>query len=91
METPVQPVQNTLSADQQPLNFKEWALNIFLASLPIIGIILLLVWAFSDSGNIHRRAWAKGMLLIALIGLIFTFLMFLLFGGVITALLMNQH
>ena len=74
-------IETQLPHDQKPLNFKEWALNIFLASLPLIGLILLLVWAFNDSGNIHRKAWAKGMLLIYLISIILAVLILFVFGG----------
>lgn len=70
-----------INANQKPLNFKEWALNLFLASIPIVGFILLLVWAFGDSGNIHRKEWAKGRLLIALLVFILTMLFLFFFGG----------
>ena len=74
-------IETQLPQDQKPLNFKEWALNIFLAGLPLIGLILLLVWAFNDSGNIHRKEWAKGMLLIYLIIIILWILFMFVFGG----------
>ncbi len=67
--------------NQKPLNFKEWALNIFLASLPLIGLILLLVWAFNETGNIHRKEWAKGMLLLYVIGFVLAILFLFAFGG----------
>lgn len=74
-------IETQLPPDQKPLNFKEWALNIFLAGLPLIGLILLLVWAFNDSGNMHRKEWAKGMLLIYVIAIILSALVVFLFGG----------
>jgi hypothetical protein len=64
-----------------PLSPKEWALTIFITSLPLIGLILLLVWAFSDDTNIHKKNWAKGTLLIMLIGIILVFGFLFLFGG----------
>tara|TARA_R110002020_G_scaffold475481_2_gene710476 strand:+ start:628 stop:885 length:258 start_codon:yes stop_codon:yes gene_type:complete len=67
--------------NQKPMNFKEWAINIFLASLPILGLILLLVWAFRDNGNIHRKEWAKGRLLIAVLGFVLVMMFLFLFGG----------
>lgn len=75
-------IETQLPQDQKPLNFKEWALNIFIAGLPLIGLILLLVWAFNDSGNIHRKEWAKGMLLIYLIVIILWILFMFVFGGI---------
>ena len=52
------------------MSYKEWALTIFLASLPMIGFILVLVWAFDSSTNIHKKNWAKGNLLIMVIVMI---------------------
>jgi len=63
------------------ISVKEWALTVFLSSLPIVGFILLLVWAFSDNTNIHKKNWAKGKLLIYIIGLILAFMFFFFFGG----------
>ena len=71
-----------LPENQRPLNYKEWALYIFLTSLPLIGLILLLVWAFSDSGNVNRREWARGYLLLFVIGIVIILLFLFLFGGI---------
>lgn len=74
---------------QKSLNFKQWALYIFLAGLPLIGIILLFVWAFGSEGNVHRKEWAKGMLLIALIAIVLSILFFAIFGIGLFALVNN--
>ncbi|WGK65428.1 hypothetical protein [Croceiramulus getboli] len=72
----------TISQEPQPrMTYKDWALNIFLASLPLIGFILLLVWAFGDDSNPTRKEWAKGYLFIFLIYLIIIILFMVLFGG----------
>jgi hypothetical protein len=69
--------QNT----SQVTSVKDWAIRIFLASLPLVGLILLLVWAFGNDGNKERSNWAKGNLLIALIMIILWFLIIMpLFG-----------
>lgn len=72
-------METTATTTNQTLNYKQWALYIFLASLPIIGLILLLVWAFGD-GNLIRKEWAKGMLLILVIVIILSILFSLIFG-----------
>jgi uncharacterized membrane protein YqjE len=62
--------QNT----SQVTSVKDWAIRIFLASLPLVGLILLLVWAFGNDGNKERSNWAKGHLLITVIILVLSFL-----------------
>lgn len=60
---------------------KDWAIRIFLAAIPLVGLILLLVWAFGNDGNQERSNWAKGNLLIALIMIILWFLIIMpIFG-----------
>ena len=66
----------------QIMSYKEWALTIFISSLPLIGFIMLLVWAFGDEANIHKKNWAKGSLLLALIAFIMVFFFLFVFGGI---------
>lgn len=68
--------------NNRTLDAKEWAITIFVSSLPIIGIIMLLVWAFSESSNIHKKNWAKGTLILWIIGFIIAFAFLFLFGGI---------
>lgn len=64
------------------LGYKRWALYTFISSIPIIGFIMLLVWAFSSSENVHLQEWAKGKLFIALIVLILVLGFLFLAGGI---------
>lgn len=72
-------------SDQQSvatMSYKEWALTIFLASLPIIGFILVLIWAFDTNTRINKKNWAKGTLLLMVIYFIIAMLFLFMFGGV---------
>jgi len=71
-----------LVENNRTLDAKEWALTIFVSSLPLIGIIMLLVWAFSEDSNIHKKNWAKGSLILWLIGIIIAFTFLFMFGGI---------
>lgn len=71
----------TYPENQKPLSPGQYALYAFLASIPLIGLILLLVWAFSAGGNIHQRNWAKGMLLLMVIGYLLIIVFFALAVG----------
>lgn len=67
--------------DSKIMSPKEWALTIFLASLPIIGFILVLVWSFDSSTDLQKKNWAKGTLLLVLIYFILAMLFLFMFGG----------
>lgn len=66
----------------QVMSYKEWALTIFIASLPLIGLIMVLVWAFDSTTNIHKKNWAKGNLLIMILAMILVLFFLFVFGGV---------
>ena len=76
--------------NSQIMSYKDWALTVFISSLPLIGFIMLLVWAFGDEANIHKKNWAKGTLLIAVIGFIFIMFFLFMFGGLAMLGAMNS-
>lgn len=69
------------SENNQVLSVKDWAITIFITGLPLIGLIMLFVWAFSDATNINKKNWAKGNLVIMLIFFLIAMSFLFLFGG----------
>lgn len=71
--------QNT--PQTQLLSVKDWVITIILTGIPLVGFILLLVWAFGNDGNQTRSNYAKGMLIAGLImTVLYFFLIFSIFG-----------
>ncbi len=72
------------------MTVKEWIISIILTCIPIVGIILLFVWAFSNNINENKRNWAKAFLIVQVIGLILVILIYiLLIGSAIAMYKMN--
>ena len=69
------------TSEQKIMSYKEWALIVFISSLPLIGFIMLLVWAFGSEPDLNKKNWAKGTLLIALLGFILAMFILFMFGG----------
>lgn len=46
-----------------PVKTGEWMLTMFLMSIPLVGSIMLFVWAFSSSTNPSKSSWAKATLI----------------------------
>jgi outer membrane biosynthesis protein TonB len=67
-----------------PMKMGEWMLTMFLAGIPIVGFILMLVWAFGSDTNPSKSAWAKAALLwgviITVIYVIFYAIFFVVMG-----------
>lgn len=47
----------------------EWVLNLFLVAIPVLGLILLLVWAFGSKTAPSKKNWARANLVWLLIGI----------------------
>lgn len=62
-----------------PMKTGQWMLTIFLTGIPLVGFILLLVWAFSSDTNPSKSAWARATLLWGvIISVIYVFIYVLL-------------
>lgn len=67
--------------NQQPMSVKDWLITLLIVAIPIVGIIMLFVYAFSSTENVNKQNWAKAQLLLVAIILGLTILMFMAFGA----------
>lgn len=72
--------------NDEPVKTGEWVWTILVACIPIVGLIALLIWAFSESTNVNKKNWARGYLICAIIGIV-VWMMFgaALMGGLYSA------
>ena len=61
--------------DRDEISTGEWIASTILAHLPLIGIVILLVWAFGGGTSPTKANWAKAQLFIvvAIFGLFIVF------------------
>jgi ABC-type Fe3+ transport system permease subunit len=53
--------------ENKVMKVTDWLLTLFISYLPLVGIIMLFVWAFGSDDNLSRRNWARAQLIISLI------------------------
>jgi len=58
----------------------DWVLTILVASIPIVNIIVLLIWAFGSGTNPSKANWAKAMLIWVIVGIAIGVLAFIIIG-----------
>lgn len=58
-----QTAYTTPPAPATEMSVKDWFITILIASLPVIGFIMLFVWAFGNDQKVSRANWAKATLL----------------------------
>jgi ABC-type Na+ efflux pump permease subunit len=47
----------------KPITLGEWFVTLLIAAIPLVGFIMLFVWAFSGNTNVNKANWAKATLL----------------------------
>ncbi len=72
--------------NEEPLTIGEWMLTLFLLMIPCVNIILLIVWAVSNNGNVNRKRFAIASLVFAAIGIVLYFILIFTLG---TAIMSN--
>ncbi len=72
---------------QQPtapiMTVGNWIVTYILMAIPIVGIIMLIVWAASNTENPNRKNWAIAMLIMWAISIV---LMIILWSAIAVAL-----
>lgn len=68
----------------------EWVLTYLIAAIPVVGLVMLFVWAFGSDTNPNKANWAKAGLIWAaiVIGIYIVFAM--AFGAALLAALGNR-
>jgi uncharacterized membrane protein len=68
------------------MSVKDWFVTILISAIPLVGFIMLLVWAFDASTNTNKKNWAKASLLWMLIWVVLAVIFFALFAGLLMSL-----
>ena len=65
------------AAIYSPISIGNWIISLILTMIPIVNIIMLFVWAFSNGTNPTKANWAKAALILILVWIILG----IIFGG----------
>ena len=91
-QQPVQAKSNNSKPDQsshyeylrKPMSVGGYLLFWLVYCIPIVNVIMIFVWAFGSSVNINKKNLARAILILFILGIIFTVIM-IVFAGVIFA------
>lgn len=83
-ETPqqetVQPSQPEVS-NPPVVSIGDWVITIFIASIPIVNLIMLFIWGFGDNTNRNKANWAKATLIWIAVMVVIYILIAIAFGA----------
>lgn len=61
----------------------EWLVTLLIASIPVVNIIMLLIWAFSGNTKLSKANWAKATLIwLVIVAAFYFFVVVLILGGI---------
>ena len=62
--------------ENRPMSVGNWFVTILIMAIPVVGLIMLFVWAFGDMALLSKRKWARAQLIWMLIAFVLVFLFF---------------
>ncbi len=60
----------------------DWIVTLLIAAIPLVGIIMLFVWAFGGGTNLSKANWAKAALIWIAVLIVVGILWSIIFGAV---------
>ncbi len=61
----------------EPVSLGDWMITLLILQIPIVGIVMLFVWAFGANTHPSKANWAKAMLLWTAIGIVTMLIVFI--------------
>jgi branched-subunit amino acid transport protein AzlD len=71
--------------NQKPMSVKDWLITLLIMAIPIVGLVMLFIYAFGNNENVNKQNWAKAQLI--MLGIVFGLLIlfFIVFGSIFAA------
>ena len=67
----------------QPMSIGDWIITFIVTYIPLVGFIMLFVWAFGDGTHPSKKTWAQATLIMMVIVIV----LMIIFFGVIASIL----
>jgi hypothetical protein len=78
-------IDNQVS-NYKPMTIGDWIITLIIMYIPLVGFIMLFVWAFGGGTHPSKKTWAQAVLILMVIGIILA----IIFFGVIASILGNM-
>ncbi len=63
------------------LTVGQWMLTLLIIGIPVVNIVMMLIWSFSDSAHTDRRRFSRAYLIFLVIVLALVLAFLLIFGS----------
>ncbi|MEJ2194356.1 MAG: hypothetical protein P8X73_05785 [Ignavibacteriaceae bacterium] len=76
---------STPGSGYQPMTIGDWIITFIISYIPLVGFIMLFVWAFGDGTHPSKKTWAQAALIMVVVAIILS----IVFFGIIASILGN--
>ena len=66
-----------------PMTIGDWIITLIITYIPLIGFIMLFVWAFGDGTHPSKKTWAQALLIMVAVSIILAIVFFLIFASIL--------
>lgn len=70
------PLNTGFSSNYKPMTIGDWLITFLIQAIPLVGFVMLFVWAFGDGTHPSKKSWAQASLIFALIMLVLVIILF---------------
>lgn len=70
------PLNSGFTSNYKPMTIGDWLITFLIQAIPLVGFIMLFVWAFGDGTHPSKKSWAQASLIFALIMLVLVIIFF---------------
>lgn len=75
----------------ETIKTSDWFLTMLITAIPIVGFIMLFVWAFGGGTNPCKANWAKASLIWLLVGTVLVIIFMFLFGVFVNSMVSDSR
>jgi hypothetical protein len=78
--------QLNLQQNYKPMTIGDWLITFLIQIIPLVGIVMLFVWAFGGDTHPSKKTWAQASLLWIVIMIVLAIIFFAAVWGVIMSM-----
>ena len=83
--------QNLPGTVQNHVTLGDWIITFIITAIPIVGFVMLFVWAFGEGINKSKKTWAQAYLILIAVGIILAIIFFTVFMSFISSMFGNLN
>lgn len=70
------PLNTGFTTNYKPMTMGDWLITFIIQAIPLVGFIMLFVWAFGDGTHPSKKTWAQASLIFALVMIVLVIILF---------------